>query len=142
MANGKQGITKGTASVGTTHNVATYEITETDARQIQRVNINDQFGNDLVTASSQTAPSALVLSTAGLGYKVVASGAKVGWLLHNISDTEVYMGFHSTVRASGELQGIRLFPGGGYEQRGMGVFTGDVYVVSPSATKVVCRQTW
>lgn len=138
MAN-PQGIQKGTATAGSTHFVATYEVPEPSGRQIQRIAINDQEGNNIVTASAQIAPSAITLSAAGSAYIVVPSGAKVGWLIHNISDLEVYMGFSSAVTTS---NGIRIFPGGGYEQRGLGMFTGDVYVVAASATKVVRRQTW
>lgn len=136
----QQGITKGTATGGTTHNVATYEQTENAVlRQVQRMAINDQNFNDLTSASAQTAPSAITLTTADTAYIVVPSGAKVGWFIHNWSDTETYMGFHSSVAVA---NGIRVYPGQGVEQRGIGLFTGDVYMVCASASKVVRRQVW
>jgi hypothetical protein len=136
-----QGIAKGTATSGTTHKVATYEITESsEARQVQRFALNDQNGSDLTSTSTQNAPSNVTLTTANTAYVAVATGAKIGWMIHNINDdVEVYIGFHSSVSTS---NGIRVFPGSNYEQRGFGLFLGNVYVVCGTSSKNVRVQTW
>jgi hypothetical protein len=137
----QQGIAKGTATAGTTHKVATYEVTESaEARQIQRFALNDSNGGDLTSTSTQNAPTNVSLPTANTAVKVINSGAKIGWMIHNINDdVEVYLGFHSSVSTS---NGIRIFSGGSYEMRGFGIFLGDIYVVCGTSSKNVRVQTW
>lgn len=133
-----QGVPKGSATAGTIHKVACYEQTEAaETRQVQRIAINDASFNDLTSGITQTAPTNTSVGTSAV--VAVTTGAKVGWLIHNISDVDMYIGFHSTVTTS---IGIRIFPGGSYEMRGLGIFLGNVYCICGSASKAVRVQTW
>lgn len=136
----KQGVAKGTATAGTTHSVATWEISESGTRQVQRVAAAGPNGENLASSDTQTAPTAITTIGSGSAALVVSAGDKTGWMITNISGGTLYFGFHSTTSTS---NGTPLFNNGSYQQSGPGMFTGNVYVIAVSGSnKEVRVQTW
>lgn len=140
----KASVVKGTATAGTTHNVATYQVSDPGSvtRYVQRVSIDDPDGGNVTASSAQVPPAEGTLTSANTPQVVVTSGAKVGWLIYNNSGVTLYMGFHSSVSATGSTGGIPIPNNGSYQQSGPGVFTGDVYLVATTNSKTYRVQTW
>jgi hypothetical protein len=136
-----QGVVKGTATVGTTHEVASYEISESGhTRQIQRVAQTGPNGENLSSANTQTAPTANTSIGSVSAVAVVSAGAKTGWMITNVSGGTLYWGFHST---NSTTNGQPFFNNSTISQSGPGMFTGDVYVIAVSGSgKEVRVQTW
>ena len=136
----KASVVKGTATAGTTHNVAAYQVNDSGTtRYVQRTTIDDPDGASVTAASAQVAPVELNLDTANTPEIVVAAGAKVGWLIYNNSGATIYMGFHSSVAST---NGIPIPNNGSYQQNGPGIFTGDVYCVATTNNKTLRVQQW
>ena len=133
-------VYKGTATVGTRHKVATYQETiSSEVVEIQRIAISGPAGEELGSSSAQVAPASFILDTGGTPEIAVAAGAKVGWLIINVSGATIYLGFHSSVSTS---NGIPIFNNSSYQQNGPGIFTGNVYCVAAGNTRELRVQTW
>lgn len=137
----KASVVKGTATAGTTHNVATYQVSDPGpvTRYVQRVSLDDPDGGNVTAGATQTAPVELTLDTANTPEIVVAAGSKVGWLIYNNSGATIYMGFHSSVAST---NGIPIPNNGSYQQNGPGIFTGNVYCVATTNNKTLRVQKW
>lgn len=137
----KASVIKGTATAGTTHNVATYQVSDPGpvTRFVQRVSIDDPDGATVTASSTQVAPAEGTLTTGNTAQIAVSSGGKVGWLIYNNSGVTLYMGFHSSVAST---NGIPIPNNGSYQQSGPGIFTGDVYLVATTNNKTYRVQTW
>ena len=138
-------VRKGTAAnVGTTHLVATAEVSESsETREIQRIAINDEAGNEITVASAaEVDPVDVTLTSANTNYVLSAAGFRRGFVIYNGSDTDVMMGFSTNLGGSGKT-GIKIYSGGYYSQGpGIGVYTGNVYARCTSAGKIVAVQIW
>ena len=136
------GVPKGTAVSGTTHNVATYQFSEAaQNREIQRICLNDQNGNDITGPSTGVDPAAVSTIGSSGNTSIISAGAKSGWMIFNSSDVDIWIGFNNT--ASLHTVGIKLYVGATMMQQGIGTFTGAVYARADSgSSKSVRVQVW
>jgi hypothetical protein len=137
-------VTKGTAVSGTTHKVRASSLSNDegsgDTRLIQHVAIYGPNGEPLTSSDTQVAPTAIATVNSSTSTVVVASGAKTGWLIMNVSGGTLYMSFHTTFDST---SGILIFNNSSYQQSGPGTFMGNVYMRSASGSgKEVRVQTW
>jgi hypothetical protein len=128
-------IKKGTDPAGTS--IRTFN-NGAGGPEVQGIIQCDENGNILSSASSGTVPATVSVGTTATEL-FVASTTRVGFLIHNHSDADVYLGFTTGVTTA---NGIRLFPGSSYEQRGMGVYQGAVHAIVATSTADVRIQVW
>lgn len=133
MAN-EEGIAKGTAIAGTSHEVAVYDLVSESNRKLQRITIAHVDGTPMSGSSSGgNATSINVASTANGTVVLAANAARMGYLFFNNSSVNIWWGFSATSLTTSN--GILLYPGASYQQMGIGVYKGVIHAIVATGTE-------
>ena len=108
------------------------EVSGTDVGNKRGLDVNVIGTSGELDQSTAGTPAGFTVSTSAL-LLAASNTNRLAIVITNNGTSNIFIGHTSGVTSSGAAMGLKLVPGGSYQDSGYGLYTGDLYAIGDAA---------